>query len=200
MSDFKEYFKFEDPTQIFSDWYLNAQEIEENVSAFTLSTIGLDGAPNSRTLLLKEYQNGHYLFYTNYNSVKGDEIENDPRVSLTFYWHNSGKQVRIQGHASKIEKDKSRAYFQSREKGSQAASRCSRQSKPISSRQELEKNYQNLLSEFEGQEIPYPDNWGGYKVIPTKMTFFIYGDFRLNDRFEFTKEADGTWKCLRLQP
>ncbi len=200
MSDYLDYFKSENPIEIFNSWIGKADEIEENSRAFTLSTIGLDGFPNARTLLLKEFVDGEYIFYSNYNSVKGIEIEKNNKGAITFYWHKSGRQVRIQGSLTKISQDKSRCYFQSRALESQAASACSNQSEEIDSRYDLEKKFQNTLSRAVKGENIYPESWGGYVLTPSIITFFIYGDHRLNDRFKFSKNKSGNWDCVRLQP
>lgn len=200
MSDHLKFLNSDNPIEIFNDWYAQAQKVEENPGAFTFSTLGLDGFPNSRTLLLKSFEDGEYGFFSNYLSEKAKEIEECNKAAISFYWHNSGRQVRIKGNVVKCSREESREYFLSRANESQAASACSIQSEVISSRDELEKNYKNLLErKLNGEDI-FPDHWGGYILKPVEMIFFIYGDHRLNDRFKFSLNNDGMWECKRLQP
>ncbi|WP_412474343.1 pyridoxamine 5'-phosphate oxidase [Halobacteriovorax sp. YZS-1-1] len=201
MSDYKDFigdFK-ESPVEIFEKWFQDAQDKEENAPAFILSTVDEHGAPNARTLLLKEVHKGKPLFFTNYNSVKAKEIDGNNNVAMTFYWHRLGKQVRIRGKISKCERDISRNYFQSRAKESQIASLTSKQSESVSSRKNLETEYHENLIRYNNESVPYPENWGGYYVEVNEITFFIYGEHRLNDRFQFVKKGN-KWDSLRLYP
>jgi pyridoxamine 5'-phosphate oxidase len=200
MSDYKNYLSSSDPLESFKAWYHDALECEENAGAFTLSTIGLDGTPNARTLLLKDVLDEGLLFFTNYDSLKGDEVSKNDNVAMTFYWHNSGKQVRLKGRVKKCDVETSREYFISRGFESQVASYISKQSKPIADREQLVAEYEQAKNKFEKERVvPYPENWGGYIVEPVEVTFFIYGEHRLNDRFKFSLE-NGQWKDLRLYP
>ncbi len=199
MSDYKKYLPSSNPFETLSSWFEEAKQKEENPTAFTLSTIGLDGYPNSRTLLIKDVSEAGLIFFTNYDSVKAQEIEKEPKVSLTFYWHRTGRQVRIKGVARKVDAQVSKAYFHSRAFESQVASFISKQSEVIDSREELVSLYNKGLEEFREGGVPYPKNWGGYHVEPSEITFFIYGEFRLNDRFQFKKVGD-QWSENRLCP
>lgn len=199
MSDYKKYLPVENPISSLVLWFEEAKEKEENPTAFTLSTIGLDGFPNSRTLLVKDITSEGLTFFTNYNSLKGQEIEANENVSITFYWHRCGRQVRIKGKVKKVAREISKNYFESRPFESQVASFISKQSEIIDSREGLVKLYEKGLVDYKQSGVPYPDNWGGYIVEPCEMTFFIYGEFRLNDRFQFKKES-GQWLENRLYP
>lgn len=200
MSDYKEFlgdYK-ESPVEIFETWFKEAVAKEENGPAFILSTVDESGQPNARTLLLKEVVDNRPLFFTNYNSVKAQEITANPNVAMTFYWHRLGRQVRIRGSISKCDIEVSKNYFQSRAHESQVASSISNQSSPIEDRQKLVEEYNEGLERYK-EEVPYPENWGGYLVDIKEITFFIYGEFRLNDRFQFVKKGN-EWQSLRLYP
>ncbi|EQC46605.1 pyridoxamine 5'-phosphate oxidase [Bacteriovorax sp. Seq25_V] len=199
MSDYKKYLQSDNPLTNLISWFEEAKEKEENPTAFTLSTIGLDGYPNSRTLLVKDITQDGLTFFTNYNSLKGKEIEANENVSMTFYWHRCGRQVRIKGRIKKVDQEISKNYFQSRPFESQVASFISKQSEVVDSREELVSLYKNGLKEYKETGVPYPENWGGYLVEPCEVTFFVYGEFRLNDRFQFKKES-GQWLENRLYP
>ncbi|WP_412463163.1 pyridoxamine 5'-phosphate oxidase [Halobacteriovorax sp. RT-2-6] len=200
MSDYKKFIgEYKDsPVEIFEKWFKEAVATEENGPAFTLSTVDSEGLPNARTLLLKEVLDFKPLFFTNYDSVKASEIENNPKVAMTFYWHRLGKQVRIRGSISKCDSQISKKYFHSRALESQVASFISKQSSSIEDRSKLEQEYNAGLDRYK-DEVPYPENWGGYLVDIQEITFFIYGEFRLNDRFQFIKKGN-EWHSLRLYP
>lgn len=187
------------PVEVFSKWFQEALEKEENGSAFTLSTVDSQNRPNARTLLLKEITPKGAVFFTNYDSVKGQEIVENSNVAMTFYWHRLGKQVRVRGKATKCAKEVSESYFHSRAFESQVASLTSNQSRPVSDRKNLESEYQANIVRYNGGEVPYPENWGGYLVDIEEITFFIYGEHRLNDRFQFVKKGN-EWESLRLYP
>ncbi len=202
MSDYKEFIGAfnETPVEIFEQWFKAAVEKEENGAAFVLSTVDTEGVPNARTLLLKGFDSHRPFFFSNYTSVKGQEIEANSNVAMTFYWHRLGKQVRVRGKAVKCSLELSRDYFHSRGKESQIASLTSSQSKPISSRKKLEDEFQANVLRYNDQEIiPHPQEWGGYMIDVEEITFFIYGEHRLNDRFQFIKKGQ-EWESLRLYP
>jgi len=199
MNDYKDYFDTEDPITEFEKWFNEALEVEDNGYYFTLSTIAKDGGVNARTLLLKKVHERRPLFFTNYNSVKASEIEENPSVALTFFWNKLGKQVRIRGKVTKAPVEISKSYFSSRGFESQVASYISDQSSPVRNREVLEQEFAKARDEFAGKEVPYPENWGGYLVEPTEITFFVYGDHRLNDRFQY-KLRDEKWEVQRLYP
>jgi pyridoxamine 5'-phosphate oxidase len=199
MTDYNNYLHGDNPISVFEEWFKEALEVEDNGYYFTLSTLAKDGGVNARTLLLKKVHDGKPLFFTNYNSVKGDEIETNNQVAMTFYWDKLGKQVRIRGRATKAPQEISREYFQSRGFESQVASYISDQSSSVENREVLENEFAKARDEFAESGVPYPENWGGFLVEPTEITFFIYGDHRLNDRFQF-KLKDGQWDIQRLYP
>ncbi|MHA6280963.1 pyridoxamine 5'-phosphate oxidase [Salinimicrobium sp. CAU 1759] len=191
----------QDPFKLFHYWL---QEVEasrevEEVNTMNLSTIGLDGFPATRVVLLKEYDNEGFVFYTNYESDKGKAIAKDPKVCLSFFWPASERQVIIKGVAEKTSVEDSKEYFQSRPKGSQLGALVSQQSSVIPSREYLQEKLDLLEKEYNGKEIPKPVYWGGYKVIPSQFEFWQGRPNRLHDRIYFSKEGK-EWKIDRLAP
>ncbi len=189
-----------DPLECFEQWYQDAKKVEENPEAMVLSTVDIKNRrPHSRFLLYKGMLEKKIIFYTNYQSPKSLEIEANPEVALTFYWHKSKRQVRINGLAEKMSPDDSHKYFQSRDKESQIASIVSDQSRPIENRDLLLQKYNEALVTFKNKAVPCPSQWGGFLVSPFEFEFFIYGEHRLNDRFLF-QLVNQQWVIARLQP
>jgi len=199
MEKLSEFHLSEDPFTSFESWYLSAQKIEPNPEAMSLATIDKNGFPYNRTVLYKGMLDKKIIFYTNYLSVKGNQLEENPHVSLLFYWVNEFRQIRVNGKVEKMSREKSIEYFQSRDRDSQIASYISKQSQKISSKDELIKLFEKTSKEFENKPIPTPEHWGGFLVTPVEFEFFIYGKNRLNDRFLYECE-NNVWSCSRLQP
>lgn len=191
-----------DPFQLFKYWLeeVEASREVEEVNTMTVSTIGLDGFPKSRIVLLKEYDNEGFTFYTNYLSEKGKSIANNPKVCLSFFWPKSERQVIVKGTAHQTSEEESLDYFKSRPRGSQLGAWASEQSTVISSRDYLEKRLAALEKEYEDKEVPKPTHWGGYKVIPKEFEYWQGRPNRLHDRIYFTKENDSNWRIDRLAP
>ena len=190
------------PFELFKLWLDEieaAREVEE-VNTMTVSTIGLDGFPKSRIVLLKEFDEEGFTFYTNYLSEKGKAIARNPKVCLSFFWPQSERQVIIKGTAKKTSEEESLQYFQSRPRGSQLGAWASEQSDVISSRDYLEKRLEALEKEYEGKDVPKPPHWGGYKIVPSQFEFWQGRANRLHDRIYFAKEDDSNWKIDRLAP
>ena len=191
----------QDPFELFHIWLQETEtnkEVDE-VNTMNLSTIGLDGFPMTRVVLLKEYDNEGFVFYTNYGSEKGKSIEKNPKVCLSFFWPTSERQVMVKGIAQKTSEEESTAYFQSRPRGSQLGAWASQQSSVIPSREYLQQKLQLLEEEYAGKDIPKPVYWGGYKVIPSQFEFWQGRPNRLHDRIYFSKEESG-WRIDRLAP
>ena len=190
-----------DPITQFQQWFeeaRNAKVLEAN--AMILSTVNKDAFPSSRTVLLKEIENDGFIFYTNYESDKGKDLELNPNVSLLFLWKELERQVRISGTAHKISKEQSQNYFHIRPKGSQIGAWTSPQSKVISNREILEERKLEIEKKYSDvDKLPLPDFWGGYKVVPDKIEFWQGRPNRLHDRLRFKKE-DTSWKIERLAP
>jgi pyridoxamine 5'-phosphate oxidase len=176
---------------------LNAQIEEPN--AFVLSTVTKDLRPRARVLLLKGIHDHQFVFYTNYDSDKGHEIENNPRASLTFLWLPLGRQIRIEGVLKKVDASLSDDYFQKRPRGSQIGAIASPQSRKIPSRAELEKYFKDAEAKFSQAELPRPSNWGGYGLVPDYYEFWQGRDNRMHDRISYAKTVDG-WTRSRLAP
>lgn len=191
----------QDPFELFQIWIAETEtnkEVEE-VNTMNLSTVGLDGFPKTRVVLLKEYDTEGFVFYTNYESEKGKSIDRNPKVCLSFFWPTSERQVMVKGIAHKTSKEDSEAYFHSRPRGSQLGALASQQSSVIPSREYLQEKLQLLEQEFTGKDIPKPVYWGGYKVIPSEFEFWQGRPNRLHDRIYFSKEGDA-WRMDRLAP
>ncbi|WMI65004.1 pyridoxamine 5'-phosphate oxidase [Aestuariibaculum sp. YM273] len=192
----------ENPLELFQKWFYEVDSffVEDETNAMTVSTIGLDGYPKSRVVLLKRYTYEGFIFYTNYNSEKGKAIANNPNVCLSFFWHAAERQVIIKGKAEKIAENLSDGYFESRPRGSQLGAMVSDQSEVIESRQVLEQKLHNLEQEYEGKEITRPGYWGGYIVKPVEMEFWQGRANRLHDRIRYTLQTDYNWQIDRLSP
>ncbi|MFS4448059.1 pyridoxamine 5'-phosphate oxidase [Maribacter sp. 2307UL18-2] len=191
----------ENPMELFQKWFyeVEASDGVDETNAMTLSTMGLDGFPKSRVVLLKKYTHEGFIFYTNYKSEKGRAIAENPNVCISFFWPNLERQVIIKGRANKIAENLSDGYFQSRPAGSQLGAIVSDQSSVIPSRDVLEEELKRLEKEFEGKEIERPEWWGGYLVAPVSMEFWQGRPNRLHDRIRFTLEGID-WKIERLAP
>lgn len=189
------------PKTQFEHWFKeakNSQILEPN--AMILSTVSKKNTPNARVVLLKEISNNGLIFYTNYKSHKGLEIEDNPNVCLTFLWKELERQVRVTGLAKRISEEHSKAYFQSRPRGSQIGAWVSPQSDVIPDRSILENKKKEIETRFEGQEkLPLPPNWGGYEIQVSSIEFWQGRPNRLHDRFLYTKTI-GDWKIERLAP
>jgi len=191
----------DDPIVQFEDWFRYACEtVPLDPNAVTLSTVDNEQRPSSRTVLLKSFDERGFVFYTNYESKKAVHIENNPNVSLLFFWSDAARQVKIRGKAEKLSTKESLAYFLSRPRGSQIGAWVSAQSSVISSRSMLESKFQEIKKKFKDRDISLPSFWGGYRVIPAEIEFWQGRRNRLHDRFLFTKQDDGTWKIERLAP
>ena len=192
----------ENPLELFQKWFYEVDEFftEDETNAMTISTIGLDGYPKSRVVLLKKYTFEGFIFYTNYLSEKGKAIEQNPNVCLSFFWHGAERQVIIKGKAEKVVPNLSDGYFESRPRGSQLGAIASIQSEVVESRTFLENKLNALEKEFEGKEILRPDNWGGYIVKPTEIEFWQGRANRLHDRIRYQLQDDYNWLINRLSP
>lgn len=192
----------EDPINLFNRWFHETEDFGgvEEVNAMTVATIGLDGFPKSRVVLLKKFNEEGFIFYTNYNSEKGKAIANNPNICLSFFWTSLERQVIIKGVAEKTTEVISDNYFSSRPNGSKLGAIVSPQSEIIPNREYLETNLLLLEQEYEEKEIPRPKNWGGYLVRPQEVEFWQGRANRLHDRIRFQLQSDFTWKIDRLSP
>ncbi len=190
----------DDAIQLFHKWFHEAKENENGeANAMTISSIGLDGFPKSRVVLLKKYSEEGFIFYTNYDSEKGKAIANNPNVCLSFFWQNSERQIIIKGVAKKIEASYSDAYFQSRPFGSQLGAIVSNQSEVIPDRAYLEHKLKEAETKFTESTVERPNNWGGILVQPTSVEFWQGRPNRLHDRIRYTLQG-ADWLIERLAP
>ncbi|WP_264521604.1 pyridoxamine 5'-phosphate oxidase [Flavobacterium sp. N1994] len=192
----------EDPINLFHRWFYETKESGgvDEVNAMTVATIGLDGFPKSRVVLLKKFNEDGFIFYTNYNSEKGKAILNNPNICLSFFWHSMERQVIIKGIAEKTSNAISDAYFESRPDGSKLGAIVSPQSDIIPSRDYLDAKLKELEKLYEGKEIPRPINWGGFLVRPLEVEFWQGRPNRLHDRIRYKLQDDFNWKIDRLSP
>jgi pyridoxamine 5'-phosphate oxidase len=185
----------------FKQWFeqaLAAQLPEPN--AMTIATAMPDGKPSARMVLLKDFDQRGFVFFTNYNSRKGQELAENPQAALVFWWAELERQVRITGHVEKVAETESDKYFYSRPENSRLGAWASHQSEVIASREVLEQSLQDLQHQYENQEIPRPSHWGGLRVIPTEIEFWQGRPNRLHDRLLYTSLGDRIWKIQRLSP
>ncbi|MDF0717522.1 pyridoxamine 5'-phosphate oxidase [Muricauda sp. 334s03] len=192
----------ENPLEQFQKWFheTEASDGVDEPNAMTVSTIGLDGFPKSRVVLMKKFTFEGFIFYTNYQSEKGRAIEANPSVCLSFFWPNMERQVIIKGKAEKIAENLSDGYFESRPHGSQLGAVVSDQSEVVPSREYLEGKLKELEQEYEGKEVPRPQYWGGYLVRPISIEFWQGRPNRLHDRIRYSLQEDYDWKIERLAP
>ena len=168
-------------------------------NAMTLATVDKDGKPSTRTVLLKTVDERGFIFFTNYDSRKGRELEDNPNAALTLFWPDLERQVCVAGSVTKLPVAESEKYFKSRPRGSQIGAWASNQSEILPSRAALEAKWQEVESKFPG-DVPLPPNWGGYILKPERIEFWQGRPSRLHDRFGYTRQADGSWKIERLSP
>ena len=196
----------DDPIRQFQSWLIDAEEAEiYEPNAFVLGTVDSENQPRSRTVLLKGVDEKGFFFATNYLSRKGEALDVNNKVSAVFGWYSMYRQVLIQGHAEKVDGSESDEYHASRPHDSQVAAWSSKQSSPIKSRALLDAQYEEALARFEGEEVPRPEFWGGYRIIPSRIEFWKGRSNRMHDRIEFVRTIGsdgsfGAWSTTRLQP
>ncbi len=191
----------DNPFTQFEAWWNQAIESEiDEVNAMTLATASKTGLPSARIVLLKDYSEKGFVFYTNYNSYKGRELEENPHAALVFFWKELERQVRIQGLVEKVPASESDVYFQQRPVGSRIGAWASPQSAVIANRSILENEVLLFENKFKETAIPRPQHWGGYVVKPTAIEFWQGRSSRLHDRIQYTLQPGGSWKKVRLAP
>ncbi len=189
-----------DPMRQFEKWFSDALQLDETeANAMFLATCTKDGKPSVRTVLLKDYSESGFVFFTNYSSRKGLELQENPNASILFFWKELGRQIRIEGTIEKISKEESEIYFHSRPFNSQIAALSSAQSKVIENREVLDNKFNELKEKHKDGIVPLPDTWGGFRLIPVQIEFWQGRQNRLHDRILFTNE-NSVWKFQRLSP
>ncbi|MFD0993068.1 pyridoxamine 5'-phosphate oxidase [Tenacibaculum geojense] len=211
LSDYrKSYDKFElletncpdNPIELFRDWFLNADESEmvDEANAMNIATIGNDGFPKNRVVLLKKYTHEGFIFYTNYNSEKGKAISYNNHVCLSFFWPGLEQQIIIKGTAKKIADNLSDGYFESRPDGSKLGAWASNQSEVVPNKETLIDNLEKYEKKYQNTEIPRPPHWGGFIVNPISIEFWQGRPNRMHDRIRYSLQKDFSWKIERLAP
>lgn len=192
----------ENPMEQFRNWFLEAEQTPQisEANAMAISTLENDGCPRTRMVLLKSYTWEGFIFYTNYDSRKGKAIESNHKACLHFFWPNLERQIIIKANLEKLAENLSDGYFHSRPKGSQLGAVVSPQSQVIPNREFLEEKLKSLEEEFKNQEVPRPENWGGYLAKPYEIEFWQGRPNRLHDRIIYELQEDFDWKISRLAP
>ena len=191
-----------DPLELFAGWYAEAEKSEPNdPSAMALATVGPDGTPSVRMVLLKGYDAAGFVFYSNYESRKGLHLLAHPKAALLFHWKSLRRQVRIEGPVTKTTPEEADAYFATRARGSQIGAWASDQSRPLESRFALEKSVAEFGAKHLIGTVPRPPHWSGFRLQPTLIEFWNDGAFRLHDRLEYSRaSAGGPWSTRTLYP
>jgi pyridoxamine 5'-phosphate oxidase len=190
-----------DPFARFVEWMSEAWTHEpEDANAMTLATTRRDGTPAARIVLLKGADDRGFVFYTNKQSHKGDELAANARAALLFHWKPQGRQVRIEGRVEHVSDAEADAYFTTRARISRLGAWASDQSRPLAERAELERRLADVEARYPGEEIPRPPHWSGYRVIPDRFEFWQNMPFRLHDRTVYTRAATGGWSVRKLFP
>ncbi|MDP5028937.1 MAG: pyridoxamine 5'-phosphate oxidase [Paraglaciecola sp.] len=190
-----------DPLELFDIWLQNAVDAKlDDPTAMTVATVDPSGQPSQRIVLLKDVNQGGFVFYTNLGSKKADDLKHNSKISLHFPWHMLDRQVKISGTAELLSVGDVAKYFVSRPKPSQIAAWVSKQSRPIATRQLLMSQFNEAKQKFMHGEVPLPSFWGGYRVIPHKIEFWQGGEHRMHDRFVYTLDSNKQWQTQRLMP
>ena len=190
-----------DPIKQFANWFTTAIETGiRDVNAMSLATAGQDAKPSVRIVLLKSFDVDGFVFFTNYESEKGKQLEANPYAALGFYWIELDRQIRISGKVDKTSRKESQTYFHSRPVGSQLSAWASRQSAVLDGRRVLDARMEEMNERFADKRVPLPPHWGGYRLKPDNMEFWQGRSNRLHDRFRYTRQSDGSWLIERLAP
>jgi pyridoxamine 5'-phosphate oxidase len=185
----------DDPLEQFRRWFADAGDDNR----IALATATPDGAPSVRMVLLKGADEDGFVFFTGYGSRKGGELDANPRAALLFHWAPLGRQVRVEGAVERVGADESDAYFATRPRGAQLAAAASRQGRVLANRAQLDEAVAELAREYEGRDVPRPEHWGGYRVLPEAYEFWQHRDDRLHDRLRYSRDGDA-WRLERLAP
>lgn len=189
------------PFRQFEKWFQEAEAAKiPEPNAMTLATTSRDGRPSARTMLLKACDGRGFVFYTNYESRKGRELDANPRATLLFPWIVMERQVIVEGPVSRVTREEAEVYFHSRPRASQLGAWASPQSTAIAGRAVLEESFKVVEKKYEGREVPLPPHWGGFRLVPETVEFWQGRRSRLHDRLRYRREADGDWVVERLSP
>ena len=189
------------PFKQFAQWFQEGVAAEPILpETVALATATQDGRPSNRMVLLKKFDEAGFVFYTNYESRKGQELAENPNAALVFYWRQLERQISITGTVTRISREESEAYFRTRPRASQIGALASNQSEVITSREVLENRFQQVMAEYSEGEIPLPSYWGGYRLSPTTIEFWQGRPDRLHDRLLYQRQSSGQWQIERLSP
>ncbi len=189
-----------DPFTLFDEWFAQARASEPNEpEAMALATAGADGQPSARMVLLKAHGPAGFAFYTHEQSAKGEDLAENPRAALLFHWKSLGRQIRIEGRIERASDAEADAYFATRGRDSQLGAWASDQSRPLDSRETFERRFDEAKRRYEGQDVPRPATWGGYRVVPDRIEFWTAREHRLHERRLFARRGDG-WSEGLLYP
>jgi pyridoxamine 5'-phosphate oxidase len=187
------------PLRQFEKWFREAQGVVRAPEAMAIATATAAGSPSLRMVLLKGFDENGFVFFTGYESRKGREMGENPHAALLFYWDPLGRQVRIEGDVSRAGREESDEYFHSRPRAAQLAALASRQSEVLATRDDLESRYAELERDLDGKEVPLPEAWGGFRLLPDAYEFWQHRENRMHDRFRYRREGGG-WIVERLSP
>lgn len=191
----------ENPFRLFKEWFEDVQKLAlEEPTAMTLATSTPDGHPSARIVLLKSYDERGFCFFTNITSQKGQELISNPHAALCFYWMQLHRQVRVQGRIERVSEKEADDYFASRRRGSQIGAWASKQSTAMQHADDLITRVQEITTQFEGQTIPRPPFWSGFRLVPERIEFWQEGEYRLHTRLVYTRTNDEDWTVTRLYP
>jgi len=189
------------PIRQFAAWFELAKQVDpEFANAMVLSTAASAGQPSSRLVLLKEFDERGFVFFTNYASRKAQELADNPQASLVFWWKEVYRQVRVEGRVAKVSRAESEAYFATRPRGSQIGAWASRQSATLAQRADFEAKIEQIETRFAGQAVPCPPFWGGYRLLPQAIEFWQGRESRLHDRLRYRRGEGESWQIERLSP
>ncbi len=191
-----------DPLALFEAWFAEAKTAEPNdPEAMSLATVDASGLPDVRVVLMKEADERGFVFYTNEQSAKGAELASNPKAALVMHWKSIRRQVRVRGFVERVSAAEADSYFASRSRPSQIGAWASDQSRPLDKRETFEARVAEVEKRFDGKEVARPSHWGGYRIIPVQIEFWMDRPYRLHDRVKFTRDAPGgAWKKTRLYP
>jgi len=190
-----------DPISQFGRWFREAEQAGMPLpNAMALATATRTGKPSARMVLLKEVDESGFVFFTNFGSRKGEELRGNPLAALVFHWLPLFRQVRVEGRVEVVGAANADAYFASRPRGSQIEAHASPQSEVIEERAVLERQFAEVSRQFDGREVPRPEHWGGYRLVPDVLEFWQEGENRLHDRLRYRRDATGNWLIERLAP
>jgi pyridoxamine 5'-phosphate oxidase len=189
-----------DPLALFDEWLADARASEpDEPGAMAVATTGADGQPSVRMVLLKAHDPAGFVFYTHEQSAKGEDLAQNPRAALLFHWKSLHRQIRIEGAVGRVSDAEADAYFATRIRDAQLGAWASDQSRPLDSRETFERRFEEMKRRFDGQDVPRPAGWGGYRVVPDRMEFWVAREHRLHERRLFTSTGEG-WSEGLLYP